>query len=226
MDFEKLLKIASTYLSQYVSDFLHTLREPWMPEQAQSSRLISALGEPIHQDNAITAPQTILDANLWVFVFLSIFIGFSLSVVASKSKGAELQIVLVYVAISWVAFSAYAFVLARYALGGTGDFVHCLRASLYSLGVIYVIASFVSMLGSLALPKSLDADTKTTLCAVMYLAIQGSLAAYLLGKHFRALHSLKGIRLAVFVLLAPIPIVSINLFVSLLGAMSTIPIQK
>jgi ABC-type transport system involved in cytochrome c biogenesis permease subunit len=216
MDLEKLLKIASTFLSLYVRDFMRTLATPWTKDPVPDGRIRNADGTLMSQPPAPSDPLTTLNADLWVFVFLSIFIGTTLAGLATAKRGAELQAVVTYVAISWLAFSIYAFALARYVLRGKAQFVDSARATLYCLGVTFVVASFVSLLGSiLVAPINIKGTVYSWLPKVLYLCTQGCLLSFLLTRNFKALNALKGWRLVVFVVLAPVPILLINILVSL-----------
>ena len=216
MDLEKLLKIASTYLSQYVRDFMRTLATTWTRDTLPAGQILSADGVLIMQESAPADPVAVLNADLWVFVLLSIFIGTTLAGLATAKKGADLQVIVAYVAISWFAFSVYAFAFARYILRGKAEFVDVARATLYCLAVTYVVASFISLLASIFVaPISIKGAVYSWLPKVAYLTTQACFLSFLLTRNFRALNRWSGWRLAVFFFLAPLPVLLINILVSL-----------
>jgi hypothetical protein len=225
MDFEKLLKFASSSLSQYIRDFIYTLTRAWSVARPAQGKILSAdglaIGGSVEQD-----PMNVLNADLWVFVFVSIFLGSTLTGMVADQKSVELQKIAVYVAVSWMAFALYSFLLAKYLLRGTADFLSTARATLYCLGTTFVIASFASLLGSFAPPEVNEGHVYTWVPQVIYLASQGVLLAVLLGRNFRALNGFRGRKLWVFIFLAPVPILLINLLVSMGFWAATIEFHK
>ena len=74
-----------------------------------------------------------------------------------------------------------------------------------------MIASFASLLGSFGKPLIVKGDVYYWIPNATYLVVQGALLAYLLGRNFRSINGFHGWRSWCFALLAPTPILLINL---------------
>ena len=108
MDIDKWLKAAADYLAQYAHDFISTLRTPWPLAQQDVFPVLPSSSDEVVIETVLPTAD-ILSARVWVFTLLSILIGFTLNKITYQVKGADLQQVVVYVAVSWVAFGAFAF---------------------------------------------------------------------------------------------------------------------
>lgn len=210
MDIDKLLKTASDYLAQYAHDFVQTLRSPWPAATSSAPVLVAVEGGNMLAD-APASTEEALSSRVWVFALLSIAIGFTLNQLAARAKGAELQQVVVYVAVSWLAFASLAFAVAKFVLRGTADFASTVRAILYALATTYVVASFASILASFWPPLVVKGTVYHWVPKATYLVVQGLLLAFLLGRNIRALNRFRGWKAACFYIVSPVPIVLINI---------------
>ena len=191
MDIEKILKIATTSLAQYVQDFMLTIVRPWAESPAVGSIVLAQDQKPFSHDDS-TNVSAVLDGQLWTFVFLSVFIGSTLTAI-TKKKADDLQTVVVYLVTSWLAFSAYAYLFCRFVLRGKASFASSTRTILYVLSVTYVISSFCSLLGSLGSPALYEkGDPDHWIPRVVYVAIQGLLLSYLLTRNLATLNRFLG----------------------------------
>lgn len=190
MDFEKLLKLGTDHMASYVEAFGRTFAGSWPTVQSSN------------------AAET-FNAELWVFLFLSVLIGSSLATVSTGRKRQDIHIIVVYVVANWLAYSAFVFVLSRFAFGSTVGFLSIARVTLYSLGVAYVVASFFSLLVSIFTADRFG--TRAKWAKYCYIVAHALLLIFLLYVNYQPLNQFSGWQSVVFSILAPIPSILINL---------------
>ena len=209
MDIEKLLKIATTYMSDYVKQFIETLSRPRCAVGTSGGQAITGSSD-FPKDNA----ETILDTKVWLFVFLSVFIGSTLALTSGIQKKNDLQGLMIYVITNWVAFSFYAFLICRFILRGSANFLTTLNTTLYVLSVIYVVCNFAALLGSFVPPVTIKGTPFHLASNLLYVGLQGLLLAFYLTWNLLKLNSFSKVKAVVLIILLPIPVVLINGLVS------------
>lgn len=146
MDFEKLLKFSTEYLSDYFWVFAETLRSPILrfrplltPRDGQSATALAS--RP-----GVTAAGPRLNPKLLSFVFISIFVGLTINALIPERKvGKDFVTTAVIVLAYWLFFSCVTHWVCR-LLRGRGTFVETLSVSLQLFAVLYVVSSFAAFI--------------------------------------------------------------------------------
>lgn len=205
MDFEKLLKLAVDYLSDYLATFVATLQRPGlrfrpMVEAAatgvEKTQIASLAGVP--------ARGTRLDPRLFSFVLLSIFIGSTINaLIPGRRASPDFPTTAVVVLATWFFYSVLIHGLTR-LVDKRGSFWETISVSLQVFAVLYVVSSFTALLWAAltSLPQvrsiifSLDWSPLNTLSrqpVLMYFIVQFILLAIYLPMALKYVHQLNRI---------------------------------
>ena len=146
MDFEKLINFSAVYLSDYIWAFIETLRKPSIrfqpqpiPEHLQQPVLVGA-GSSTQQRREILSPR------LLSFVFVSLFIGFTISnLIPGRPTSPDLGTTAIIVFSFWLFHSVVTHWFCRLA-GSTGTLIQSLSISLQLFAVLYVVSNFLTLI--------------------------------------------------------------------------------
>jgi hypothetical protein len=144
MDFEKLFKLFTNYLSDYVWTFIKTIRNPELRFQPLANTDDQQSG--IVASSQIEQTNTLINPKLFGFVLISIFIGLTISkLIPGDNPQPDLATSAIVIVFYWLLYSSLVHIVCR-IFAGKGTFSQTLSISLQLLSVIYVIASFVALM--------------------------------------------------------------------------------
>ena len=146
MDFEKLLKFGTDYLSDYFWVFITTVRSPTLRFQPllTSPDGQSAIAFPSRPRVTVAGPR--LNPKLLSFVLISIFVGSTINaLIPGRKVGPDFGTTGVIVVASWFFYSCLTHWVCL-LLRGRGTFVQTLSVSLQLLAVLYVVSSFAAFI--------------------------------------------------------------------------------
>ncbi len=154
MDIDRLLKLATDYISDYLAAFVSTLRRPGqhfqpVPEAAPipvpgAAEIVIPAGAP--------ARGTRLDPRLFSFVLLNIFVGSTINTLIPGGRGMQPDFLntAVIVLATWFFYSVIIQAVTR-LVESRAPFWKTLSVSLQVFSVLYVVCSFAGLLwGALA----------------------------------------------------------------------------
>ena len=143
MEVDKLLKLGSEYLSEYLRVLIATLRRPELEFRPVRLRVKSRV---ITQGPDSGAERLRLNSKLVGFLFLSIFIGSVLNAnVLGRAPAPALMMTTVIVVACWMLLGSFIYVVRRLFMGRE-PFVRTLSVNLQVLAVIHVMSSLAAFL--------------------------------------------------------------------------------
>gem|GEM_PF-2185425 len=162
MDFEKLLKWGTEYLSSYFSVFVSTLRTPvarFQPVANKNELKHFVIGDKFSA--SYLGPE--LNPMLFGFVLISVFVGATLnSLVPHRPPSPDIATSAVVTVAVWLMYSVTVHLACR-ILKGNVNFWDTLSITLQLLSVVYVVSNLITFLwGSIAqsplIQKSVSVD--------------------------------------------------------------------
>lgn len=168
MNFETSYKFVADYLSDYVWNFIETIRNPELRFQPLSATDDQQSGTVA--SSRIEQTNTRINAKLFGFVVISIFIGLTIGkFIPGDKPQPDFPASVIVIVAYWLLYSSLVHVVCK-IFAGRGTFSQTISISLQLLSVIYVIASFAALMWGTFV-------TGTKVGAL--LASRGNLPAYL-----------------------------------------------
>ena len=195
----EVLEKAPTYLSEYLTVAVATLRYPGV-RFASPPDVVRVE----HSTRAIQLGPS-LSPKLLTFVLLSAVLGTTLNhfLLPRGSDRPEFQVAAVFVVLYFVFSSVVAYVLCR-LLGGNGSFVDTMSVSLQLLATLYVASSVLAIVISAVLsPRLIGSQAAQLVTPVsIYFSLQLVTLAIYFPMALRPVHALKPLASIALVLLS------------------------
>ena len=144
MDIQKWLEFGTSYLSDYLSDFILTLKSPSLRFHAvKESKELLLIPKSAGNKSFKFNPK------LFVFLIISIFLGSTINSFAPRRPSSPEATVTIIVTLAiWFAYSLT--VYGNFSLlGGKGYFWEIMSVSLQILAVVYVISNIIMLIWSI-----------------------------------------------------------------------------
>lgn len=143
MEVEKLLKLSTEYLSDYLRVLLATLRSPKLEFQPIEVRTESSA---VTQSPDAQTVKLRLSSELLGFLLISIFVGSVLNAnVPGRSPAPEFTTTMVIVIAYWILLSSLIYVICRLFIGRE-SFTRTVSVNLQVLAVIHVLSSLAAFI--------------------------------------------------------------------------------
>lgn len=216
MDLEKLLKLAASYASNYVRTFAALWSPGFASPRTATLRSDGTLQVPDPEDSDEELLAVV------AFALISMAIGIPLAALSQRLGVIDYYRVGVYIAASWILFSAYVYLLIHRIARVKLPLAQAMRACTYCIAETFVLASMASVLGTIVLFGLVYLATSLHIAIplVCYLLTQAVVLPVLLLRNVVPVGTLVGTRRYVFLLLAVVPTLLVNMAVSLRFAQS------
>jgi hypothetical protein len=151
MDFDKLLKFSTDYLSEYFFYLISTLQnprpifKPYLTQEDDQSKK-ALIVNPLQPDDKFR-----LNPKIFSFIIISIFLGLTISMlVPNRKKSPGVLEASVVIILFWLFYSVLIYLISK-ILNGKGEFIESISVSLQLFASIYVVCNFITLLWGISL---------------------------------------------------------------------------